>query len=79
MLKGFGMKSLHLRLSEICSPLVHTYTLAKNGRISAAVKLFNKMWEKGINPDVAICNCVIDQLCFKKKIPEALEIFWRDE
>lgn len=49
--------------------------LAKNGRISAAVKLFKQMWEKGINPDVAICNCIIDQLCFKKKIPEALEIF----
>jgi pentatricopeptide repeat protein len=33
------------------------------------------MYEKGINPDVAICNCIIDHLCFKKRIPEALEIF----
>jgi pentatricopeptide repeat protein len=49
--------------------------LTKDGRIGSAVKLFNSMWEKGINPDVAICNCIIDQLCFKKRIPDALEIF----
>ncbi|PAN32284.1 hypothetical protein PAHAL_5G475300 [Panicum hallii] len=49
--------------------------MTKDGRIGSAVKLFNRMWEKGINPDVAICNCIIDQLCFKKRIPEALEIF----
>ncbi|OMO88940.1 hypothetical protein CCACVL1_08099 [Corchorus capsularis] len=39
------------------------------------MKLFRGMWEKGWNPDVVICNCVIDALCFMKRIPEALEVF----
>ncbi|XAR57639.1 hypothetical protein NMG60_11025866 [Bertholletia excelsa] len=50
-------------------------SLTKAGKLATAVKLFRAMWEKGIDPDVAICNCIIDQLCFKKRIPEALEIF----
>uniref|UniRef100_A0A2N9FRW3 Pentacotripeptide-repeat region of PRORP domain-containing protein n=1 Tax=Fagus sylvatica TaxID=28930 RepID=A0A2N9FRW3_FAGSY len=33
------------------------------------------MWKKGLNPDVVICNCIIDALCFKKRIPEALQVF----
>ncbi|KAG8046068.1 hypothetical protein GUJ93_ZPchr0008g11743 [Zizania palustris] len=40
-----------------------------------AVKLFTSVWEKGINPDVAICNGIIDQLCCTKRIPEAFEGF----
>ncbi|KAM0893810.1 hypothetical protein ACQ4PT_024882 [Festuca glaucescens] len=61
----------------IASKLYGTFisSLTKAGKLSTAVKLFTSMWEKGINPDVAICNCIIDQLCFKKKIPEALKIF----
>lgn len=49
-------------------------SLTKAGKISTAVKLFRGMWATGA-PDVTICNCVIDGLCFKKRIPEALEIF----
>ncbi|KAK1320194.1 hypothetical protein QJS10_CPA03g00842 [Acorus calamus] len=29
----------------------------------------------GSEPDVTICNCIIDALCFKKRVPEALEVF----
>ncbi|KAG6528138.1 hypothetical protein ZIOFF_010287 [Zingiber officinale] len=36
--------------------------------------LFTSIWEKGCDPDVIICNCIIDTLCFKK-VPQALEIF----
>uniref|UniRef100_K4BIJ4 Pentacotripeptide-repeat region of PRORP domain-containing protein n=1 Tax=Solanum lycopersicum TaxID=4081 RepID=K4BIJ4_SOLLC len=48
-------------------------SLCKSGKRSRAVELFQTMWEKGCKPDVAICNCIIDGLCFKKRIPEALE------
>ncbi|KAF3777046.1 putative pentatricopeptide repeat-containing protein [Nymphaea thermarum] len=44
-------------------------------KLHTAVKLFEAMWAKGCKPDVAICNCIIDALCFKKKVPEALNIF----
>ncbi|XP_015064574.1 putative pentatricopeptide repeat-containing protein At3g15200, partial [Solanum pennellii] len=58
-----------------CKPDKFTYgifikLLCKSGKISRAVELFQTMWEKGC---VAICNCIIDGLCFKKRIPEALE------
>lgn len=66
--------------SEKCKPDVHTYgifinSLIKAGKLNIAVKLFQAMWEKGIDPDVAICNCIIDGLCLERRIPEALEIF----
>ncbi|KAG5546189.1 hypothetical protein RHGRI_018388 [Rhododendron griersonianum] len=49
--------------------------LTKVGKATTALKLFRTIWEMGCDPDVTICNCVIDGLCFKKRIPEALAIF----
>ncbi|GJN05792.1 hypothetical protein PR202_ga23457 [Eleusine coracana subsp. coracana] len=74
--KEFGMRSIASKLRpDLITYGTYINVLTKNGRTGAAVKLFNSMREKGTNPDVAICNCIIDHLCFKKKIPEALEIF----
>lgn len=39
------------------------------------MKLYEAMWEMQCKPDVVICNCVIDALCFKKRVPEALAVF----
>ncbi|KAF6155874.1 hypothetical protein GIB67_039205 [Kingdonia uniflora] len=65
-----------------CKPDIFTYgifinALTKAGKLGSALKLFRGMWKKGftLTPDVAICNCIIDALCFKKRIPEALDIF----
>ncbi|KAG5054448.1 hypothetical protein JHK85_006958 [Glycine max] len=46
-----------------CKPDIFTYAT------------FIKALTKGGKPDVVICNCIIDALCFKKRIPEALKIF----
>ncbi|KAL2476373.1 putative Pentatricopeptide repeat-containing protein [Abeliophyllum distichum] len=67
-----------------CKPDIFTYgifinALSKSGKISTAVKLFMSMSEKGCRPDVAICNCIIDGLCFKKRIPGGTCNFPRDE
>ncbi|KAK6134555.1 hypothetical protein DH2020_031725 [Rehmannia glutinosa] len=63
-----------------CRPDKFTYgifinSLSKSGKTTTSMKLLRTMWEKGFNPDVAICNTVIDGLCFKKRIPHALEVF----
>ncbi|PIA36570.1 hypothetical protein AQUCO_03300039v1 [Aquilegia coerulea] len=68
-------------VSSKCKPDRFTYgifinCLTKSGKLGTAVKLFRSMWKTSYAiPDVAICNCVIDALCFKKRIPEALVIF----
>uniref|UniRef100_A0A3Q7HZ52 Pentatricopeptide repeat-containing protein n=1 Tax=Solanum lycopersicum TaxID=4081 RepID=A0A3Q7HZ52_SOLLC len=56
-----------------CKPDKFTYgtvikLLCKSGKISRATML-----EKWCKPNVAICNCIIDGLCFKKSILDALE------
>ncbi|KAK6134589.1 hypothetical protein DH2020_031648 [Rehmannia glutinosa] len=63
-----------------CRPDKFTYgifinSLSKSGKTTTSMKLLRTMWEKGFNPDVAICNTVIDGLCFKKRIPDALQVF----
>ncbi|KAF7822685.1 putative pentatricopeptide repeat-containing protein [Senna tora] len=64
-----------------CKPDLFTYgifikALTKKGKLGTALKLFRGMWDEGmVKPDVVICNCIIDALCFKKRIPEAMEIF----
>ncbi|KAL3638441.1 hypothetical protein CASFOL_017812 [Castilleja foliolosa] len=50
-------------------------SLTKSGKTTSSMELLRKMWENGLDPDVTICNNVIDGLCFKKRIPEALRIF----
>ncbi|KAJ1403467.1 Tetratricopeptide-like helical domain superfamily [Sesbania bispinosa] len=49
--------------------------LTKKGKLGTALKLFRGMWNEDCKckPDVVICNCIIDALCFKKRVPEALE------
>ena len=47
--------------------------MTKKGKLGTALKLFNGMWkDDSCKPDVVICSCVIDGLCFKKRIREAL-------
>ncbi|CAA0816003.1 Putative pentatricopeptide repeat-containing protein [Striga hermonthica] len=65
-----------------CGPDKYTYAifiniLSKCGKTTTSVDLLRKMWaDEGCGgPDVPTCNAVIDGLCFKKRIPEALEIF----
>lgn len=64
-----------------CKPDIFTYAtfikaMTKKGKLGTALKLFNGMWkDDSCKPDVVICNCVIDGLCFKKRIPEALQVF----
>lgn len=68
-------------MASKCKPDHFTYgtfikALTKKGKLGTALKLFRGMWDKGIvKPDAVICNCIIDALCFKKRIPEALEVF----
>ncbi|GFP79656.1 putative pentatricopeptide repeat-containing protein at3g15200 [Phtheirospermum japonicum] len=50
-------------------------SLTKSGKTTTSTELLRKMWENSLDPDVTICNNVIDGLCFKKRIPEALRIF----
>ncbi|EPS62708.1 hypothetical protein M569_12080, partial [Genlisea aurea] len=54
---------------------IFIHCLSKRGKITTASKLLKTMREKGCEPDSAICNTVIDGLCFKKRIPEALQLF----
>ncbi|KAM1169012.1 hypothetical protein PS2_030593 [Malus domestica] len=51
--------------------------LTKKGKLGTALKFFRAMWDQGCNPDVVTCNCIIDALCFKKRIPCALEVYAR--
>ncbi|XP_028793090.1 putative pentatricopeptide repeat-containing protein At3g15200 [Neltuma alba] len=68
-------------MASRCKPDLFTYgtfikALTQKGKLGTALKLFRGMWDKGmVEPDVVICNCIIDALCFKKRIPEALEVF----
>jgi len=63
-----------------CKPDIFTYAtfikvMTKKGKLGTALKLFNGMWkDDSCKPDVVICSCVIDGLCFKKRIPEALQV-----
>ncbi|GER53841.1 pentatricopeptide repeat-containing protein [Striga asiatica] len=65
-----------------CGPDKYTYAifinvLTKCGKTTTSVDLLREMWaDEGCGgPDVPTCNTVIDGLCFKKRIPEALDIF----
>ncbi|CAI8589415.1 unnamed protein product [Vicia faba] len=68
-------------LASKCKPDIFTYStfikaMTKKGKLGTALKLFNGMWkDESGKPDVVICNCVIDALCFKKRVPEALQVF----
>ena len=62
-----------------CKPDIFTYAtfikaLTKKGKLGTALKLFRGMWDKGGKPDVVICNCIIDALCFKKRIPDVASL-----
>ncbi|KAG5046754.1 hypothetical protein JHK86_016160 [Glycine max] len=62
-----------------CKPHIFTYAtfikaLTKKGKLGTALKLFRGMWGKGGKPDVVICNCIIDALCFKKRIPDVASL-----
>ncbi|GAV63448.1 PPR domain-containing protein/PPR_2 domain-containing protein, partial [Cephalotus follicularis] len=55
-------------LASKCNPESFTYgtyihTLTKKGKLCTTLKLFRAMWEQGCNPDMVICNCIIDVLC----------------
>lgn len=68
-------------ISSKCKPDIFTYAtfikaMTNKGKLGTTLKLFNRMWkDESCKPDVVICNCVIDGLCFKKRIPEALQVF----
>lgn len=67
-------------IASRCKPDLFTYgifinALTKKGKLGSSLKLFRAMCDKGYELDVTIFNCVINALCFKKRIPEALDIY----
>ena len=49
--------------------------LTRKGKLGTVIKLFRSMCKNDFYPYVVICNCIIDALFFKKRIPETLQVF----